>query len=523
MNDNHVKVALISLGCAKNLVDSEIMLGSLLRCGLELTTVPEDADVLLINTCSFIQAAQEESINTILQADCRRGNEEDEEGEKGRQSQTIIVTGCLPQRFPEELPGLMPEVDAFMGVDKLEEIPQILQKAMERRRQVQGLQQIYPDLSKCPELPPAYVSVSSRPTYLHNSKTLRLDLTPRYFKYLKIAEGCNHACSFCAIPQIRGSYRSRLPEDILREVRAAVKNGCREINLISQDTTRYGSDLSRKKVKLPTEAKNLMTYLVRKMNGIHGEFWIRLLYTHPAHWTNELIEAIADCRKAVKYFDIPLQHIHPTILEKMDRRTPEKKIRSLLDKIRDIIPLATIRTTFIVGFPGETEEHFNYLLDFVREQKFQKVGVFAYSPQVGTRAALLPGRVTEAVKRRRLEKLMEVQRQISFQEHQSWIGKELPVLVERPLRAEELAGVQVLTGESGKTRGSTHRSIELDQSWWVCRSGGDAPDVDGRVYLKQKEGLKEGEFIRVKVIDCREYDLLAEAVSEEEYLERIQT
>ena len=299
MNDNHVKVALISLGCAKNLVDSEIMLGSLLRCGLELTTVPEDADVLLINTCSFIQAAQEESINTILQADCRRGNEEDEEGEKGRQSQTIIVTGCLPQRFPEELPGLMPEVDAFMGVDKLEEIPQILQKAMERRRQVQGLQQIYPDLSKCPELPPAYVSVSSHPTYLHNSKTLRLDLTPRYFKYLKIAEGCNHACSFCAIPQIRGSYRSRLPEDILREVRAAVKNGCREINLISQDTTRYGSDLSRKKVKLPTEAKNLMTYLVRKMNGIHGEFWIRLLYTHPAHWTNELIEAIADCRKAV--------------------------------------------------------------------------------------------------------------------------------------------------------------------------------------------------------------------------------
>ncbi|MBO4796903.1 MAG: MiaB/RimO family radical SAM methylthiotransferase, partial [Verrucomicrobia bacterium] len=325
---------------------------------------------------------------------------------------------------------------------------------------------------------------------------------------VNIMYGCNNFCTYCIVPYVRGREISRKPEDILAEARASIKNGCREINLISQDTSWYGQDLIRRK-KLESEM-NPAAYLLKKVSALRGDFWVRLLYTHPAHWTDELIEVMAKSRKAVKYVDIPLQHIHPVMLERMGRRTPEKQIRALLDKIRERIPGVTIRTTFIVGFPGETEEYFQSLMDFVKEQRFQKVGAFTYSAQEGTRAAVMTGTVPEAVKRKRLERLMRLQRDISLEQQRAMIGKTLKVLVERPITENEIEGVEVANGESGRTRGSMGRLLSLDTSYWVARGAGDAPDVDGRVYVRNVPEEKAGDFLEVKVTDCREYDLLAE-------------
>jgi len=507
-----LKVALISLGCAKNLVDSEIILGSLLKKGMALTADTGDADILLINTCSFIQSAQEESINAIL--------EQSGVLRERTSFQTVVVTGCLPQRFPEDLPGLMPEVDGFLGVDQVEIADELIRKAMEHRRQVVALYAEFSGKSKNkkrvkdPELPSAQIKISKHPTYIHTAKTPRLGLTPKYFNYVKIAEGCNHGCAFCAIPQIRGHYRSRMPEDILEEARAAIKNGCKEINLISQDTTRYGFDLLQKgKILLPEisdkKQKNITHYLLKKVAALRGDFWVRLLYTHPAHWTDELLSVMAKTKKAVKYVDIPLQHIHPLMLERMRRETSEKYIRDLLQKIRVAIPEVTIRTTFIVGFPGETEECFQSLLDFIVEQKFQKVGVFMYSAQEGTRAAAMKETVPESLKRKRLAKLMSIQREISLQYNQSLIGKKMRVLVERPVTKKDLEGIGILAGESGQTRGSVGRKLRLDHSYWVARAEGDAPDVDGRVFIKGDSGLQEGIFTDVTITDSGDYDLIS--------------
>lgn len=521
MGKEKLKIALISLGCAKNLVDSEVILGSLLQHEMALTTDTADADVLLINTCSFIESAQEESISVILEAGQRSGPEPNRE----RPEQAIVVTGCLPQRFAADLPALMPEVDAFMGVDQLEEAPKIIRQAIARRREVLKIQSEHSGRRKQPPLPPPSIKVNRRPAYIHTAKTPRLPLTPGHFTYIKIAEGCNHSCTFCAIPQIRGRYRSRGPEDILEEARGALKRGVRELNLISQDTTWYGHDLLRlarkspPSLKLPAEITpeeqdraGLSAYLLRKVSALRGDFWVRLLYTHPAHWSPELIEAMARAKKAVKYVDIPLQHIHPVMLERMGRRTSEKTIRKLLEDIRRGIPGVTLRTTFIVGFPGETEEYFQSLLDFVAEQRFQKVGAFTYSAQEGTRAGVMSGTVPEAIKRKRLERLMRLQRDISLRAHQEAVGSTQRVLVERQLSESEAAGVEVSTGESGQTRGSTGRLLRLESSYWVARAAGDAPDVDGRVYLRHSDSLKAGEFARVRITDCREYDLLGEAL-----------
>jgi ribosomal protein S12 methylthiotransferase len=521
MEKEKLKIALISLGCAKNLVDSEVVLGSLLQHDMALTTDTADADVLLINTCSFIESAQEESISVILEAGQRTvpgvGREYPE--------QAIVVTGCLPQRFANDLPALMPEVDAFMGVDQLEEAPKIIRQAIARRKEVLKIWAQHSNPRKAPTLPPPSIKVTRRPVYIHSAKTPRLGLTPKHFTYLKIAEGCNHSCTFCAIPQIRGRYRSRMPDDVLEEARQALKNGVRELNLISQDTTWYGRDLIRQARKSPSSLKlpaeitseeqdraGLIAYLLRKVSALRGDFWVRLLYTHPAHWSPELIEAMARAKKAVKYVDIPLQHIHPVMLERMGRRTPEKAIRKLLEEIRRGIPGVTLRTTFIVGFPGETDEYFQSLLDFVAEQRFQKVGAFIYSAQEGTRAGVMTGTVPEALKRKRLERLMRLQRDISLKAHQEEVGSLQRVLIERRLTETEAAGIEVVTGESGQTRGSTGRLLSLNSSYWVARGAGDAPDVDGRIYVKHRDSLQAGEFTQVRITDCREYDLLGECV-----------
>ena len=496
-----MKVALISLGCAKNLVDSEIVLGALLREGMELTTEPADADILLVNTCSFIESAQEESINTILEMANR----------PERSRQAIIVTGCLPQRFPDELPGLIPEVDAFLGVDQISEVAGVVEAALEHRKTVLDILKTTKQGSKKHpiELPPPPLWVNRKPTYIHNAKTPRLPLTPKHFVYIKVAEGCNHSCAFCAIPQIRGRYRSRKVDDILNEARAAIKGGCREINLISQDTTRYGVDL-----KDVPEGTNTAAYLLKKAAALRGDFWVRLLYTHPAYWNDELISVMAKAKKAVHYVDIPLQHIHPVMLERMGRRTSPEHIRTLLKKIKDAMPDVTLRTTFIVGYPGETEEYFETLLDFVREYRFQKVGAFTFSAQEGTRAATMSGTVAENVKRKRLDKLMRLQREISLSNNRKQVGMTKRVLIERAVTEEDWDGAFRINGESGQTRGNMERMLpfahdkSLRKKFYVGRGTGDAPDVDGRVYVFAEPGVRVGEFANVTITDAREYDLI---------------
>ncbi|HXF10225.1 MAG TPA: 30S ribosomal protein S12 methylthiotransferase RimO, partial [Desulfuromonadaceae bacterium] len=431
-NERPLRVGLISLGCAKNLVDAEIMLGSLLKSGVEITNDAARADAVIVNTCSFIDSAQEESVDTILESVELR--------EASNRGQAVIVSGCLPQRFREELPKLMPEVDAFMGIDQVAQVGEIVGKAIASReskvqtpKSTAGKRQVLSklgDLEKNRTLSPhekeesirgtdkfgktkttvapssivnapssPILDVTSRPTFIPDFETPRFRLTPKHFAYVKIAEGCNHPCSFCIIPRMRGSHRSRTQKDIVAEAKALIADGVKEINLISQDSTYYGLDLrpnhsraisspekfSAATKSLAADATTIST-LLRELNSLEGDFWIRLLYTHPAHWTDELIQTIADCKKVARYVDMPLQHIHENMLERMRRETSQQYIVDLIKRIRAGVPGIALRTTFIVGFPGETEGSFNALLDFIRETKFERLGIFAYSKEDGTRA-----------------------------------------------------------------------------------------------------------------------------------------
>ncbi|HEY5043919.1 MAG TPA: 30S ribosomal protein S12 methylthiotransferase RimO, partial [Verrucomicrobiae bacterium] len=474
-----LRVGLISLGCAKNLVDAEIMLGSLLKSGVEITNDAAQADAVIVNTCSFIDSAQEESVDTILESvELRDAN---------RRGQAVIVSGCLPQRFCDELPKLMPEVDAFMGIDQVAQVGDIVGQAvasralkvqspkskvqknkvvsrlneLEKKRDVsehekeetlRGTEKfgktktvITPknpfSILHSPSSP--ILDVTARPVFTPDFATPRFRLTPKHFAYLKIAEGCNHPCSFCIIPRMRGSHRSRTQSDIVAEARALIADGVKEINLISQDSTYYGLDLrpnhsraisspekfSAAAGSLPADATTICT-LLRELNALPGDFWIRLLYTHPAHWTDELIETMAGCKKVARYVDMPLQHIHENMLERMRRETSQQYIVDLIKKIRAGIPGIALRTTFIVGFPGETEASFNTLLDFIRETKFERLGVFAYSKENGTRAGAMAGQVSDPVKQKRRELAMAAQHKVAVQVSQSFVGREIKVLIE---------------------------------------------------------------------------------------------
>ncbi len=370
------KVGMISLGCAKNLVDAEIMLGSVLQCGMEITSRAQDADVLVVNTCAFIDSAKEESINSILEAHQQRGLSK-------RPNQKLIVSGCMSQRFSSELRELLPEVDAFVGLDQVSELGEIVQRV------VTGGDD--PGRASLADAAPAtnlgYNFVTPHPSYIPDYDTPRFRLTPAHSAYVKIAEGCNHPCSFCVIPRMRGKHRSRNPESVLAEVRGLVKEGVREINLISQDTTYYGMDLWSQKAgpRQPVDSSRgpTLTALLRKIQKIEGEFWVRLLYTHPAHWSDELIEMIAECNKVARYIDIPLQHIDESMLRRMQRETSRVHIEKLIGKLRAGIPGLAIRTTFIVGFPGETEAEFETLLDFIGRARFERLGIFKYSQEEG--------------------------------------------------------------------------------------------------------------------------------------------
>lgn len=556
-SEGPVRVGLISLGCAKNLVDAEIMLGSLLKSGVEITNDAADADVVIVNTCSFIDSAQEESVDTILEsAEVREAN---------NRGQGLIVSGCLPQRFREELPKLFPEVDAFMGIDQVGKVSEIVEQAMQRRAEkvhspqstvrnrktkvVAKLTELDKDrtandheksesirgtekfgntktaLTKDAPRNSPVVEVNQRPTFIPDFETPRFRLTPRHFAYVKIAEGCNHPCSFCIIPRMRGSHRSRQQADIVAEARALIADGVKELNLISQDSTYYGLDLrpnhsraisSPEKFSAATKAltadATTISTLLRELNSLKGDFWIRLLYTHPAHWTNELIQTIAECPKIARYVDIPLQHIHQNMLERMRRETSREYIVDLLRKIRAGIPGIALRTTFIVGFPGETEEYFQSLLNFIRETKFERLGVFSYSQEEGTRAGQMAGQLPDKLKQKRRQQAMAAQHEIAVQVAESFVGRELKVLVEGKADAKQLKSANVSSWEHGLLRDREDVKIGKRKSdianYLVARGEADAPDIDGRVYVRGQ--LPIGEFARVKIIGHTDYDLIAE-------------
>jgi len=451
---------MISLGCAKNLVDAEIMLGSVLQRGMEITSRAEDADVLVINTCAFIDSAKEESIEAILEAHQQRGLNK-------RPDQKLIVSGCMSQRFAKDLHDELPEVDAFIGLDQVSELGTIVEKMVTQPSRLRDASETH-----------ALLFANTRPTYIPNYDTPRFRLTPAHSAYVKIAEGCNHPCSFCVIPQMRGKHRSRKPESVLAEIRGLVSEGVRELNLISQDTTYYGMDLwdGRAGPRQPVDSTRgpTLAALLREIQQIEGEFWVRLLYTHPAHWSDELIETIAECDKVARYIDIPLQHIDESMLGRMRRETSRAHIEDLIYKLRAGIPGVTLRTTFIVGFPGEIDAEFETLLDFIRRSRFERLGIFKYSQEEGSRAARMPAQVSVKIKNARYRAAMEMQQSIAHDLAREKIGTELKLLVDQP---------------------------------HIARSEADAPDVDARVVLSEPAPV--GEFIRRAVKGSRGYDLLA--------------
>jgi ribosomal protein S12 methylthiotransferase len=444
---------MISLGCAKNLVDAEIMLGGVLERGMRITRNAGEADVLVVNTCAFIDSAKEESIAAILEAVQQRGR-------TSPAHQKIIVSGCMSQRYAPELRAELPEVDAFIGLDQVRELGAIVQDVVRQKSDRAG------------------TLVTQRPTYIPDWNTPRFRLTPAHSVYLKIAEGCNHPCSFCVIPQMRGRHRSRSPASVLAEIRQLVAGGVKEINLISQDTTYYGMDLWNEKAgpRQPVDSTRgpTLAALLREVEKVEGDFWVRLLYTHPAHWSDELIQTIAACHKVARYVDMPLQHIDEAMLGRMRRETSRTHIENLIIRLRAGIPGIALRTTFIVGFPGETEAEFESLLEFIKRVRFERLGIFKYSQEEGSRAAKMPAQISTAQKNLRYRRAMTLQQEIARETAATQVGRELRLLVDQPL---------------------------------IARSEADAPEVDTRVILAEPAPV--GEFVRRKIHSARGYDLVA--------------
>lgn len=439
-----MKAGFVSLGCAKNLVDTEVMLGIMQAHGIELTANPADADILIVNTCAFILSAKEESITTILNlADYKNGR-----------CRSLIVTGCLGQLYKRELLNEMPEVDAVIGTGAWNRIMEAIEETLSGRR----------------------VALIGEREIIYNSKTPRILTTPAYTAYVKIAEGCNNRCSFCSIPLIRGRQISRPIEDIRAEVERLAGQGVKEINLIAQDTTAYGTDIY---------GKPKLVELLRELVKIDVH-WIRILYSYPRRFTDELIDLIAVEPKICKYVDLPLQHASNKILKLMNRPDTRESIEALLKKIRDKIPDVVIRSTFIVGFPGETEEDFLELKNFLKEQRLDKVGIFTYSREEDTAAYDLPDQISEEVMQERYHDLMSMQSLISQELNETLEGRELEVLIEN--RDEGVA--EVVAGRSYR----------------------DAPEVDGLVYIENDGRSKAGDIVRVKVLAGFVYDIAAERI-----------
>lgn len=454
-----ITVGIVSLGCPKNQSDSEVLIGQILEAGMQLTADPREADVVVVNTCSFILDARTESLEAIKQmaTEARRKS-------RGKPLK-IIVAGCMPQRYGEKVVSMIPQADAFIGIDELEGIVPLIEKLVSaKKNSTKPLQKI-----------------TKRPRYIPESETPRGRLTLPHIANVKIAEGCNHGCAFCAIPGIRGRFRSRPIDDIVAEVKTLVqKNGVKEINLIAQDTTFYGMDTWKKTrvgrtTKVDSSQGDSLAELLRALDKIRGDFWIRVQYTHPAHWSDELIRVFAKSKHVARYVDIPLQHISDSILDAMARETDGNYIRNLLARIRTGIPGVTLRTSFIVGFPGETKENFSELMQFIRDTRFERAGVFKFSREEGTKAAFLKPQCSQSAKEKRWNESMKALQKISGEIQRSRVGEKIRVLVDEP---------------------------------GIARTEGDAFEIDGVVYVPKN--LPVGEFADVTVKGFRAYDLIAE-------------
>jgi ribosomal protein S12 methylthiotransferase len=442
-----MKVGFVSLGCPKNLVDGEVMLGFAQQAGHEITPDARDADVLVVNTCAFIDNAKQESIDAILEmAQLKR------EGKASR----LVVTGCLAERYREDLRREIPEIDALLGTG---ELPGIVE-ALEARGATGDVRPL---------------TLYKKPTYLYDASTPRVTTTPRHFAYVKIAEGCDYTCAFCIIPTLRGEYRSRTRESIVAEARALADRGVKELLLISQDTTFYGID---------RQERGALATLLRELNAIDGLEWIRLLYLYPTTITDDVLAAMAECDKVCRYVDLPLQHASADVLKRMRRPGNRRTYDALLARIRDRVPGVTLRTTFIVGFPGETDAEFAELERFVEDTQFDHVGVFTYSHEEGTRAYAAADNVTAATKRRRRDAIMARQQRIVAARQQALVGTDVAVRVDGPSPEHEL----VLQG----------------------RLEGQAPEIDPVVYLTEADpsAFVAGELIRGRVVGARGYDLV---------------
>ncbi len=427
------KIALVSHGCAKNLVDSELILGILAQNGYEITLNEDETDIVIVNTCSFIRDAERESVHTILELI--------EAGKK------VIVTGCLAQKHPEELKAEIPELAAVVGTTDFTKIIEVVK-----------------------QIDSGFVSeVSETPEYIYPENVERQQITMGSSSYIKIADGCSYRCGYCIIPYLRGDYHSRKMEDIIAEAKNMVKKGVTEIILVAQDTTGYGIDIYK---------KPMLPELLRELNKIEGLGWIRIMYAYPAQMKDDLLKAIAECDKVVKYVDIPLQHSHPEMLKLMNR--PSFDYRPMIESIRNTIPDVSVRTAFIVGYPGETEEHFEHLCEFVRDMKFDRMGVFCYSREKGTPSYSMKPQVPKKVAKARYEKLMEIQQSISLERNRKFIGKLLPCIIE----------------------------CYSDEGEVIARTQYDAPEIDGVVNIKTDKHVVPGDIEMVRIIDATEYDLV---------------
>ena len=440
------KFAIISLGCSRNLVDSEVIAGALKKRGLKACDAGDGVDLCVVNTCAFIESARKESVDAIMEIAALK--------DAGKVKK-LIVCGCLPQLYKGKLLKALPEADLILGTADFPKIGRFIDSLGAGRRS----------------------DVSAHPSYLYDESSPRSSLTPAHYAYVKVSEGCSNLCSYCIISRLRGRFRSRAMESVVKEVAALSKKGVlREVNLVGQDTTLFGID-RYKRPALPE--------LLKRLCGLENSVqWIRILYTHPAHYTDELIDTIRNEPKICKYLDLPIQHISDTILERMNRHTTKSGIMKLLAKLRKKVPGLVLRTSIIVGFPGETEREFKELLNFLREARFERLGAFTYCREQGTRAGRFANQVPESLKAERFDELMKVQQKISLSFNRSLIGKSLKVLID-----EREAGRDDL---------------------FLGRTQGDAPEVDGAVYVSGRN-VKVGEFCDVRITDAMEYDLAGEA------------
>ncbi|MBQ8827909.1 MAG: 30S ribosomal protein S12 methylthiotransferase RimO [Clostridia bacterium] len=444
LNSSKGIVGMISLGCAKNRVDSEIMLGLLREDGYSISANPEEAEIIIINTCGFIDSAKQEAIDSILEmaeykenANCRR----------------LIVTGCLAERYADDIEEQLPEVDAIVGICGYDKICEAVSCDGKYR----------------------YLSDDYSLEYLNSSRILT---TPFGSAYLKVAKGCDNKCAYCAIPDIRGPFRSRPLEEIVCEANQLAKNGIKEIVVVAQDTTRYGKDLN-------SNGESMLGELIRELDKIEGIVWIRLLYMYPDEITEDVFRVLRECKKVLPYIDLPLQHVNDSVLSRMNRRGSGELIRDIIKRFRRDIPGCVIRSSFITGFPGETEEEHKELLEFLKEMRLDRVGIFQYSKEEGTEAYKMKNQVSKRVKQSRYDELMLAQREISLAKNAERVGKEYDVLVE---------------------------GVADDGLFYIGRSYAEAPEEDGNIYFTAKDCVEIGDIVRVKLLIAEDYDLTGEQV-----------